>query len=202
MRRNGLLFCILLAFNCSSQPGLADVGDHTESVTCPSLIPIPAVELCSISEKLLPVVVGATLGISYKWTAPVGVSTSATNSKMLAVTSPGVYTLVATNTVSNCSFSMTYTAIACTAVEITDHSVPLLQPGLFPNPSPGKFILRLPEPASVNVINQSGELILLTKQPAGDIDFDIMDLSNGIYYVSITTRNETKIIRLLKSGKI
>jgi len=71
-----------------------------------------------------------------------------------------------------------------------------------PNPSNGKFILRLNEiptsPIEINIYNAVGKLVHSEDNVGQEISLDLQYLSTGLYVVSVNTRDNQRIMGLRK----
>ena len=65
----------------------------------------------------------------------------------------------------------------------------LTKPAIYPNPSNGSFIIEIPEPATTEIFNISGQRVLQAQLAAGSNDI-LVDLPSGVYILKTNMHSE------------
>jgi hypothetical protein len=68
---------------------------------------------------------------------------------------------------------------------------------LFPNPTTNTAILNLERTADVRIYNALGEVVVNYSSVKNALRIKKLDLGVGIFYVSICTKNQKEIIKLI-----
>jgi len=112
-------------------------------------------------------------GSTFRW------NTGATT-QTIAPTLPGYYFVTVTNQ-WGCQAS---DGVNVTVTGVYDpHEI---QARLFPNPATSHVRIVVPRPATVEVFNAAGQMLMQSPQAGTDATFDISDLSPGIYFIRVT----------------
>ena len=131
---------------------------------------------------------GAT---SYTW------NTSATTS-VIAVSPTTTITYTVNGTDANgCIGSATVTQNVSSCIGIAKLSIDDAIK-LYPNPNNGLFTIELTSLSKVTVTNALGQIVITETFEAGNYRLDIMNQSNGIYFVKINENNKQQIIKVIK----
>jgi hypothetical protein len=151
----------------------------------PTLVTTPSVITICLGETANLTVSGAN---TYTWS---GGTTGASLAISPTVTS--AYSVTGTST-DNCvsTASVNVTVDACTSVEKAERTNVLI----YPNPSNGRYTIRLTGKASISVYNITGQLIQASViNNEGTVD--LTGYSNGIYLVRIFQENGSELSRQL-----
>ncbi len=73
---------------------------------------------------------------------------------------------------------------------------------VFPNPNTGLFTVQMENGSvkNISVVDMMGRTVVSTSTSAVNADFDISQLSNGVYYIRIQADETTQVIKLVKSN--
>jgi hypothetical protein len=131
---------------------------------------------------------GAT---SYTW------NTSAI-SAVIAVSPTTTVTYTVNGTDANgCSnvATITQNVSACTSITtlLNDDAIKL-----YPNPNNGLFTIELTSLSKVTVTNALGQIVISETFEAGNHNLDIINQSNGVYFVKVIENNKQQIIKVIK----
>ncbi len=133
---------------------------------------------------------GAT---TYSW------NTGATTA-VIAV-SPSVTTTYTINGSSNgCSNVATITQNVNSCVGIQTNVTKQLAISVYPNPSNGNFTVELANGLTkvINVTDITGRIVLTTSSTSDKVNVNISTLSNGIYYIKVTSDNKAEVTKVVK----
>ncbi len=133
---------------------------------------------------------GAT---TYSW------NTGATTA-VIAV-SPSVTTTYTINGSSNgCSNVATITQNVNSCVGIQANATKQLAISVYPNPSNGNFTVELANGLTkvINVTDITGRIVLTASSTSDKVNVNISNLSNGIYYIKVTSDNKTEVTKVVK----
>ena len=73
---------------------------------------------------------------------------------------------------------------------------------IYPNPASNTININCKNNINeVKIINITGNVVFTNKYDNNDILIDIKDLTDGIYFIKITTANKSQIIKLIKQNK-
>jgi hypothetical protein len=131
---------------------------------------------------------GAT---SYTW------NTSATTT-VIAVSPTTTVTYTVNGTDANgCVnvISVTQNVSACAGIATLSNDAAIK---LYPNPNNGLFIIELTSLSKITVTNALGQIVIAGIFEAGNHNLDIMNQSNGVYFVKIIENNKQQIIKVIK----
>jgi parallel beta-helix repeat protein len=133
----------------------------------------------------------ATGAISYTW------NTSATTT-VIAVSPTTTVTYTVNGTDANgCSnvATVTQSVSTCAGIEALSNDAAIK---LYPNPNNGLFTIELTSPSKVTVTNALGQIVITETFEAGNHNLDILNQSNGVYFVKIIENNKQQIIKVIK----
>jgi hypothetical protein len=68
---------------------------------------------------------------------------------------------------------------------------------VFPNPNTGHFTIVVPAKAKVDITDLTGRRVA-SVEGNGALDINISELSNGVYYVKVTTESGVNVVRIVK----
>jgi hypothetical protein len=131
---------------------------------------------------------GAT---SYTW------NTTATTT-VIAVSPTTTVTYTVNGTGANgCSNTATVTqsVSTCAGIEVLSNDEAIK---LYPNPNNGLFTIELTSLSKVTVTNALGQIVIAGTFEAGNHNLDIINQSNGVYFVKVIENNKQQIIKLIK----
>lgn len=174
----------------------------TNSVGCDSIITLNlTITILNTSISVFgQTIVSNETGASYQWIACSNnsVAINGATSNSYTATNLGTYAVILSkNGCTDTSF--------CTVINTTnlkEHTV-LTNLLIHPNPSiNGIFYIRgLDENAQINIYNELGETVYLNKTNKTDsIEIDLRNKANGIYYIRISTSEESRVIKVVKLG--
>jgi hypothetical protein len=133
----------------------------------------------------------ATGATSYTW------NTTATTA-VIAVSPTTTVTYTVNGTGANgCSNAATVTQSVSTCAGIATLSNDAANK-LYPNPNNGLFTIELTSPSKVTVTNALGQIVIAEKFEVGNHNLDIINQSNGVYFVKIIENNKQQIIKVIK----
>jgi hypothetical protein len=170
------------------------VGSATQAVIVnanPTVTAVTSLSLICAGQTTSLTASGAN---TYSW------NTSATTS--VVAVSPSVttsYTVTGTNTNScSASFVVTQSVSACTGLNNAVASN--IGTVVYPNPNAGLFSIELNNGSVkiIEVMDLTGRVVLENTSSNNKIDFNISNLSNGIYYVKVQSNNSVEVIKIVK----
>jgi hypothetical protein len=131
---------------------------------------------------------------TYSW------NTSATTS--VVAVSPSVttsYTVTGTNT-NSCSASVVITQSVSACTGLNNNVASTIGTVVYPNPNKGLFTIELNNGSvkTIEVIDQTGRIVLTNTSSNDKIDFNISNLANGVYYVKVQSNNTVEVIKIVK----
>ena len=175
----------------TSTQGCVSSNTAVSSVTVNSL---PTV-MAATNSTLLCVGNSATLtasgATSYTW------NTAAT-ATVIAVSPTTTVTYTVNGTGANgCSNSaiVTQSVSACTGIVSLSNDAAIK---LYPNPNNGLFTIELTSLSKVTVTNALGQIVIAETFEAGNHNLDIINQSNGVYFVKVIENNKQQIIKVIK----
>ncbi len=175
----------------TSTKGCVSSNTAVSSVTVNSL---PTV-MAATNSTLLCVGNSATLtasgATSYTW------NTAAT-ATVIAVSPTTTVTYTVNGTGANgCSNSaiVTQSVSACTGIVSLSNDAAIK---LYPNPNNGLFTIELTSLSKVTVTNALGQIVIADTFEAGNHNLDIINQSNGVYFVKVIENNKQQIIKVIK----
>ena len=160
----------------------------------------PPIYTLSVSNTLICTGQSATISIATTNTATqIGIL----NNFNTAVVSPSTtttYTAFASNTVSGCQNRdvITINVSACTGINEVDDINALT---IYPNPANEILNVELEnlnETATVSIINALGEIIFIEKATANNTTLNTSNLTNGIYFIKVESKNGSAIKKFIK----
>jgi hypothetical protein len=126
-------------------------------------------------------------GQTYQWLNN-GVPIAGETQNTLYVTASGYYSVVVTNAAGCSTESKGEEITVYGCGRLADPGVYAGAAGVYPNPSGGDLFIQLPEgetAAEVTIYNASGQLVLDEKLSGNVTQFDLHELSSGIYLVRV-----------------
>jgi hypothetical protein len=112
---------------------------------------------------------------------------------------PTTYTVVGTD-VNNCSATYQYVlnVDACTGLSKNATSENIM---VYPNPASDvvNVVLSSGAISSIQVVDVTGRLVLSSNGSGNTAAIDLQSLSNGVYYVKVSTGNSTDMIKVIKN---
>ena len=176
----------------------------TSSVGCVSAVsaistvtvkPLPIIN-ASTSASLICVAATATLtatgGVSYLWNT----SSSAT-SIAVSPTTTTTYSVIGlgSNGCSNTYFITQYVSTCTDLQSILEKQI--VADDVFPNPNNGLFYINLNQASEITITDALGKLVYKNFHNRGISNFELLNISNGIYFVTINSTNAQKISKLI-----
>jgi hypothetical protein len=142
------------------------------------------------------VTLNGTGGTTYQWYWNVNTSQAPTLTDFPKVST--VYTLIAVGA-NGCSNKTTYNQNVSTCDGLSSFST-ASEISLYPNPNSGRFEIATGSGAvnSILVTDLSGRVLIRQEGFSGKKEINMSDLSNGIYYVLISTDGGSKTYRVVK----
>jgi hypothetical protein len=131
---------------------------------------------------------------TYSWNT--GVTTS---SFVLTPTNSNIYSYTVTGTAANnCTSTATLKVFVNSCTGISENAY--VKWTVFPNPSRESFKINLGYPAAYKLIltDISGRIILQDSINDSNHDINISSLSNGLYYLNITSEQRSETLQLIK----
>jgi hypothetical protein len=177
--------------------GCTGVASQAVGVT-----PLPSVNVSSSNPDVAchneAVSLTANGGVVYTWLS--GSSSVMYSGNPITVV-PGVttiFTVTATNA-AGCSNKTTITQNVAECVGLKENNA-LTGLKVYPNPTNGVFTIELNNNSvkTVEVTDITGRLILANTSVAEQINVNIADLANGIYYVKFQSETATEVIKIVK----
>jgi hypothetical protein len=170
------------------------VGSAIKSV---SVNPLPSVSASSTSSLIC---AGQTVSLTASGASTYSWNTSATTS--VVAVSPSVttsYTVTGTNT-NSCSASVVITQSVSACTGLNNNVASTIGTVVYPNPNTGLFIIELNNGSvkTIEVMDLTGRVVLLNTSSNDKMDFNISNLSNGIYYVRVQSNNAVEVIKIVK----
>lgn len=132
--------------------------------------------------------------IDYEWKVPLNSVTGTTNEQRLVTSTPGVYTVTATNISNGCSTTTVVVVSACVGMDELVNGSFLT---IFPNPVRSLLHLESQDQTQwpMKVFNSFGNEILSLTAP-GKIDFTLF--APGIYFLKVRGASESKVFKVIK----
>jgi hypothetical protein len=100
-----------------------------------------------------------------------------------------------------CINAATVAATVKTCVGLNEINGISIEPSIFPNPSKGLFQIRsnaANENTSLEIFNSVGQLILKKQLTAETTEIDLLNFSNGFYFVKVITADNQSILKIIK----
>ena len=168
----------------------------TSSITITSGT-VPTVSATSTSSLIC---AGQTASLTASGASTYSWNTSATTSVVAA--SPSVttsYTVTGTGVNGCTNISVISQSVsACTGLNNTVTST--IGTVVYPNPNTGLFTIELNNGSvkTIEVMDLTGRIVLTNTSSNDKMDFNISNLSNGIYYVKVQSNNSVEVIKIVK----
>jgi hypothetical protein len=176
----------------------------TSSVGCVSALPA----VSTVTVKPLPIInastsnslicaggsatLTATGGVTYLW------NTSSTATTV--VISPSITTIYNVNGlgINGCSNTVFITQNVSTCTDILSIlGKELVADNVFPNPNNGLFYINLNQASEVSITDALGKLVYKNFHNKGINNFELLNISDGIYFVAINSNHSQKISKLV-----
>jgi len=172
----------------------ADVTVNITVNTPPVLNPVASATTICAGENVS-ITVGSA--VSYVWFNSNEIMPQITTNSVHVVTPslPTTYTVNGTS-IEGCDASAVIAIMvqACTGIaENTNHELKV-----WPNPNNGQFNIHLNTTAHLEVINQLGQVVLVSEIVAGDNAIQLSSLANGVYYAQIRTESTSQLVKIIK----
>lgn len=128
-------------------------------------------------------------------------NTGSTNNTI--VVTPDVettYTVVATHTVNSCTRTKTATIKIDPCTGLSNNVAVNSDLMVYPNPNNGEFTIELNNNSekTIEITDISGRVLVSVKSAEQKNNFNISQLSNGIYFVRIQSENSVQVVRVIK----
>jgi hypothetical protein len=109
-----------------------------------------------------------------------------------------VYSFTNPNTGCANTTSISLEVSECVGISVNNKSVSGIQ--VYPNPNQGEFTIELANGSakSIVVTDVTGRVVLTTSTSLDSMNLNIVELANGVYYVSISSENHTEVIKIVK----
>jgi hypothetical protein len=178
-------------------------GCSSTATTNISVKPLPQVfaqssnsgTLC-LGDNVTLIASGAGL-VTYTWS-----SNNINVTAQQAIVSPNVstiYTLSATNS-DGCTNKATISQFvdACTSISKNTNELNNLK--VLPNPTIGKFIIKTGTSSDKTIVisDLTGRIISILSSSEENIEFNLTNVANGIYYAKVSSQNANKVVKIIK----
>ncbi len=138
--------------------------------------------------------------VTYQWLASGSGVVYLTNPVNVVLNVPTNFTLTGTDA-NGCTNKTTLSqnVNACTDIKANMSATGGLK--LYPNPGKGYYTLETNSDVmkTIEVLDYTGKLIMLTKSSEQNISIDLSNLANGIYYVKVSANDKNEIIKVVKN---
>jgi hypothetical protein len=140
----------------------------------------------------------ASGGVSYTWYSSTSPVVNVGNPINVIPGAPTVYTIIATNA-AGCSNKTTLTQNVTDCTSLTEFGS-LTGLNVYPNPTNGMFTIELNTTSvkTIEITDITGRVIASSTSSDVQVNMNIHDLANGIYYVKIQSENASEVIRIVK----
>jgi hypothetical protein len=167
--------------------------------TCDSIVTLILTVMANINDSATANgsnCVASQNGASYQWVScSTGQLISGATSQTYAALQDGIYECIVT--VGNCSDTTNCLSITTIGIsDVTDGTF-----NLYPNPTSGSFIIEHSDPGQVDIQIHGtiGNLVKQFTMTESIKHFDVSDLANGVYQITISDNGrKIKVLKLIK----
>ena len=115
-------------------------------------------------------------------------------------TTTTAYTVTVKNNITNCVNTGTVSILVDPCVGLEEVAGTIAGLSLYPNPNNGSFSIQLDNnmEKNIEISDLTGRVIFKDKSSAMITDVNISELANGVYYVKISSDNNSQVFRVVK----